>query len=111
MSHFLPDLWYVNQLRDEEWDPEHKITLSFRGMELAGEVGELLNQIKKIERQRIGLRGSEPDMNKLGDELADVMICLSLICMQLNIGSLDFESMVREKFNKTSHERGLKVRL
>lgn len=110
-KHFMDSLWTANIARDAVWDPDHKITLSFRGNEIAGEVGELCNQLKKIERVRLGLRGSLPSPEILREEIADVMICLSLICMHLNISPLEFLSSVANKFNKTSKERGLEVYL
>jgi NTP pyrophosphatase (non-canonical NTP hydrolase) len=108
-KHFMDSLWLANKARDAEWDPEHKISLSFRGMELAGEVGELCNQLKKLERERMGLVGSKPDFEKIFEEMADVMICVSLIAMHLDIMPLEFLNAVVGKFNKTSIERGLPV--
>lgn len=111
MHNFLYNLWVANVARDLEWDPERKITLSFRGNELAGEVGELCNELKKLERVRLGLRGSRPNRDKLMEELGDVMICLSLICMHLDISPDAFIEAVAAKFNKTSDERGLNIRI
>lgn len=42
----------ANVARDKEWNPDHKCDLDFWGVELAGEVGETCNIIKKIERER-----------------------------------------------------------
>lgn len=58
MSNIYHSLRAANVARQEEWDPGDKITLSYRGNELAGEVGEACNIIKKIERERLGIRGS-----------------------------------------------------
>jgi NTP pyrophosphatase (non-canonical NTP hydrolase) len=102
------DLRTANKTRDAIWDPEEKIGWSFRGNELAGEVGELCNQLKKLDRQALGLRGSAPDIENIFDELADVIICVDLIAMDLNI---NLWAAVKAKFNKTSDEHGLAVKL
>jgi len=94
----------ANIWRDQEWDPEMKITLLFRGNELAGEAGEACNKIKKLERERLGLPGSRCKVAELAEELADVIICADLIAMELNI---DLSKAVIKKFNKTSDEHSL----
>ena len=71
--------------RQAEWDPSDVITLAFRGNELAGEVGEACNIIKKMERARLGLRGSSVSKEALASELADAIICIDLIGMQMKI--------------------------
>lgn len=108
MRDFLFDLRVANIKRDEEWNPNRVLSLSFRGNELGGEVGEAQNILKKIERERIGLRGSRSDPGKLSEELADIVICVDLIAMEFGI---DLEQAIREKFNKTSVERDLNVKL
>jgi len=73
----MVDLWKLrkaNIARDAEWNPDKKITPLFRGVELAGEVGEALNIIKKLERERMGIGGSRASVGDLADELADVLI-------------------------------------
>lgn len=96
----------ANDVRQQEWDPSDAITLAYRGNELAGEVGEACNVIKKLERQRIGLRGSRASVEMLAEELADVLICADLIAMQAGI---DLGAAVRAKFNATSSKYGLKT--
>ncbi len=82
----------ANVARDKEWNPDHKCDLDFWGVELAGEVGETCNIIKKIERERLGMRGSRATLQELADELADCVICVDLIAchikMQLDPGNL-----------------------
>jgi NTP pyrophosphatase (non-canonical NTP hydrolase) len=102
------DLRAANIARDYEWDPNKKITLSFRGNELAGETGEACNIIKKLERERIGLRGSKATARQLAEELADVVICADLAAMSAGI---DLAIAVVNKFNRTSDENGLGVHL
>jgi len=102
------DLRAANLARQAEWDTDGQITLSYRGNELAGEVGEACNIIKKLERERMGIAGSRATLADLAEELADVIICADLIAMQLGI---DLNRAVAEKFNKTSEKVGLTTRL
>lgn len=96
----------ANELRNSERDPDEKITPSFRGCELGGEAGEALNVIKKLEREKLGLSGSRSTVEKLADELADVIICADLIAMDYGI---DLIEAIKKKFNATSEELGLKT--
>jgi NTP pyrophosphatase (non-canonical NTP hydrolase) len=96
----------ANAARQAEWDPEGKITPEFRGLELAGEVGELCNILKKLVRERLGLRGSRTTKEKLAEELADVVMCTDLVAADFGI---DLDKAVREKFNKTSEALGLSI--
>lgn len=98
------DLRRANINRQAEWDPDSKITLSYRGNELAGEVGEACNIMKKLERQRLGIRGSRASQIDLAQELADVIICCDLIAATEGI---DLMIAVRAKFNSTSDKYGL----
>ena len=103
------ELRYANIARNTEWRAGAvPLSLSFRGNELAGEVGEACNIIKKLDRERMGLVGSRATIAQLVEELADVIICVDLIAMDLGI---DLFPAVRGKFNKTSKQRGLKARL
>ena len=96
----------ANECRDAEWDPEKKITPAFRGIELAGEVGELCNVLKKLERESMGMPGSRASIEDLADELADVIICADLMALQFGI-NLEYE--VPRKFNATSSKYGLRT--
>ncbi len=95
-----------NATRQRGWDPSDAITIEFRGNELAGEVGELCNLIKKLARERIGLRGIRTNRWELSGELADVVICADLIAMDLGI---DLGASVRNKFNETSRKYNLET--
>lgn len=97
----------ANQTRQNEWDVNNDITAAYRGNELAGEVGEACNVIKKLERERLGIKGSRDTIEHLAEELADVIICCDLIAMQYDI---DLDGAVKDKFNKTSEKVGLKTR-
>lgn len=98
----------TNIQRQHEWDSENQISLSYRGNELAGETGEACNIIKKLERERLGIKGSRATIKQLSEELADIIICADLIAMHEGI---DLEQAVRDKFNATSEKVGLKTRL
>lgn len=106
----LADLQAANIVRDAEWRPKDKppLDLSFRGNELAGEVGEACNFIKKLERERLGWPGSRATKEQLAEELADTVICASLAAMTADI---DLMRAVAAKFNATSQKMGLATRL
>src|SRR6266852_2876118 len=73
------------------------------GNELAGETGEACNVIKKLERERLRLRGSRATVAQLAEELADVVIVVDLIASRLNI---DLSYAIEQKFNATSAKVG-----
>lgn len=98
----------ANKARQKEWPGNHEATLAFRGNELAGEVGEACNVIKKLERERLGISGSRDTKEHLAEELADVVICADLIAADMDI---DLDAAVSRKFNATSAKVGLKTRL
>lgn len=98
----------ANVTRQQEWDPDDRITLAYRGNELGGECGEAQNIIKKIERERLGIRGSRATIEDLADELADLIICADLIAMQENF---DLGAAVARKFNATSEKYNLETRM
>lgn len=98
----------ANYARDQVWDPEGKLDGSFKGNELGGETGEVQNKIKKLERERLGLKGSRTTVAELAEECADVVICVDLICMHYGI---DLWEEIKSKFNKTSKENNLGVYL
>lgn len=103
---FLKELREANVRRDAEWNPNKILSLSFRGNELGGEVGEAQNILKKLDRERLGLIGSRGSVEALTEELADIIICVDLIAMEFKI---EMEKVIRRKFNKTSSERQLNV--
>jgi hypothetical protein len=98
----------ANAIRQREWDAGNQITLAYRGNELAGEVGEACNELKKLERERLGIKGSRTTIEKTMQELADVVICSDLAAMA--IGG-DLGAAVASKFNNTSTKVGLGVYL
>ena len=98
------ELRNANLKRSKEWDPENKITLDFAMMELAGEVGEACNDAKKLSRLSMGLKGGCDTTEHIKTELADIMICLDLIAMRLDI---DLAKETKDKFNETSKKYNL----
>lgn len=98
----------ANAIRQKEWDKERRIDLSYRGNELAGETGEACNKIKKLERERLGIPGSRTTKEELAEELADVVMCVSLIANHIGF---DLWVAVANKFNKTSENYGLKTKI
>lgn len=99
-------LQLAHAARQEEWCPDQKPDLSFRGNEMAGEVGEACNVIKKLERERQGWRGSRATREELADELADVVHTAVLTAITAGI---DLQPAVTTKFNKTSEKNGLRT--
>lgn len=97
----------ADQKRAGEWGKE-KMSLSFKGLEMAGECGEACNVLKKIEREKAGLVGSRATVEDLAEELADVVICVDLICAEFEI---DLWEAIKNKFNKTSGKYGLKTKI
>lgn len=108
MAQTFTTLRAANTARQAEWDPSDKITLAFRGNEMGGECGEAQNVIKKLERERLGIRGSRATVQDLADELADVVICADLIAMAEGI---DLDQAIARKFNLTSEKHELETRL
>lgn len=108
MEKYYAKLSEANAARQKEWDVESKISGSYRGNEMAGEVGEACNVIKKLEREALGIKGSRATVEQLGEELGDVVICAYLTAQYYGI---DLDRCVAEKFNKTSESVGLETRM
>jgi NTP pyrophosphatase (non-canonical NTP hydrolase) len=102
------ELRRANVRRQKEWDPDNRITTLFVSNELAGETGEACNVVKKLERMRLGLRGSTDTVAHLAEELADVVICADLLAAKEGI---DLEQAIIDKFDATSAKLGLKIKL
>ena len=98
----------ANVQRQKLWDTKQRIDAAYRGNELAGEVGEACNVIKKLERERHGIMGSRDTVEHLAEELADIIICVDLIAIHYGI---DLERATAAKFNKTSMAVGLPVEM
>lgn len=98
----------ANVARDKLWNPDKKLSLLFRGVELAGEVGEALNLVKKMERARLGIPGTRIHVSELADELGDVVIAADLLAMDAGI---NLEKATAVKFNATSAKHNFPVHL
>lgn len=84
----LRKLREANVKRQAIWPGGGKIDLNFRGLELAGEAGELANLLKKLVRIELGIKGTTEDklnlLSQIEEEIGDVAICIDLIGMQLD---------------------------
>lgn len=95
-----------NRRRDHEWRGLDPVSLSFRVLELAAEVGELASEIKRLERDRYGMAGGSVDTTNLAAEVADVLISLDSLAMDLHV---DLAIATPIKFNATSVRYGLQA--
>lgn len=77
-------------------------TLGDWGCAVAGEVGEACNLMKKVRR------GEDIPVDRIADELADVVIYADLICSKMG-GAL--EDAIRRKFAEVSKRRGYEEQL
>jgi len=87
-------------------------SLSDWAVATAGEMGEALNLVKKLNRERDGIVGNSLTTNelksKLADELADVAIYLDIMAASEGI---DLAQAIVTKFNRTSEKVGFPERL
>lgn len=96
----------ANEERNKHWDPTGVLGPLFFSTELAGEVGEACNVVKKLEREALGLPGSRDTLDHLGKELGDVIICA---CLLANRYDIDLEDFTRRAFNDKSKELNFPV--
>ena len=102
----------LQQLRDANiergFDPQSD-KLSYWGNAIAGEVGELCNVIKKIERgDGVDKRDGQPLNVNLGKEAADIIIYLDIITRRQG---LDLRAELVKKYNEVADERGFPQKL
>lgn len=112
----LDELAEANEKRNDVYPGGEYCTLAFRGLEMAGEVGEACNKVKKLIRAQYGIAGNKEGVEAYLagaiEEMADAIITVDLLRMQIekDMGvKVDLSDAVREKFNKTSVELGLDV--
>lgn len=120
----------ANVARDLIWDSQGKIIPLFRATEFGEESGEfaeaalvvalsriaelgtntgkILGVVKKLERERMGLKGSRKTTEDLMHEAGDALITLDLLCMTYGI---DLWEAAKYAFNKKSDEHGFDVHL
>lgn len=108
MLDFLDRLSMANKARNALWDPDGQLDEGFFALELAGEVGELCNIIKKDIREDLGLPGSRATYNQLVGEFGDVLIVLSLLANACNV---NLQHAARDAFNKKSDEMNFNVHI
>lgn len=114
MKDFLHVLREANLARNEFLDPGGVLDDLFFATELAGEVGEACNKVKKLARERLvasgKLRGnfSTSTVEELAEELADTIISCDLLAALYRI---DLRSATARKWNATSEKVGVPHRI
>ena len=97
--------------REKEWPlngMNHLAKILFRSNELGGEAGELQNQVKKYVRHLANMRGPDDDMEKISEEIGDVIISAVLLANELGLNPSE---CVIDKFNKTSKKYNIDINL
>lgn len=108
---FLKQLRAANIARNEEYRAKtggQPLPLLFRTTEFAGEVGELLNVIKKIERERLGWGGKRANREDMIGEFGGVGATFDLLAMELDV---DLAEAIASEFNSVSDRLGLTTKL
>lgn len=104
----------ANATRCERWHPEgiSSWSLSDWATAAAGEMGELCNVIKKLNRVRDDLPGNKESpaqlMAELPKEIADTVLYLDLLAAAAGI---DLAEAVAAKFNEVSERNGFPERI
>lgn len=110
----FPILRAANVSRCARWHPRglNEWSLSDWACATGGELGEAMNIVKKLNRERDGIAGntlSEDELHcELADELADVAIYLDIWAASEGI---DLGAAIASKFNRTSEKVGFPERL
>lgn len=95
----LKQLQKANKKRCPEFGHElNDWTLPEWGNAVAGEVGELCNNVKKIHRGDFTLEQANTK-ELIADEAADVVIYLDMLCQRAGV---DLGTAIVNKFNKVS---------
>lgn len=111
---FMMQLREKNASRGKRWHPSGLVSWSLSDWftAMAGEVGELGNIVKKLNRARDGLKGNKETPEQLrvmlGKEVADILIYLDLFCQ---VAGIDLVAATCEKFNEVSERNGFPERL
>jgi NTP pyrophosphatase (non-canonical NTP hydrolase) len=107
------ELSKANADRQKEWVGGDKIDLTFIGLEIGEEAGEVQGALKKIIRAQKGIAGNHHAegnqdriikrilIPKLESELGDLVINASRLA---NAVGIDLSKCIREKFNATSEK-------
>jgi len=93
--------------------PEHRIEYSLldkamMAMSLAAGAGQACNIIKKLARERLGIRGSRASKSDLSVALSKALHGARLLAW---VECIDLDAAVRRKFNATSEKVGLQTRM
>jgi NTP pyrophosphatase (non-canonical NTP hydrolase) len=105
---FLSELRRVNGERWLAWAEGAAPDPLYMANEFGGEAGEVLNVVKKLEREARGWRGSRDTVEHLGEEIGDCIICLDSLARAYG---LDLTEVTAAKFNKTSDANGFPHRI
>ena len=111
---FMSRLHEANASRGKRWHPSGLVSWSLSDWftAMAGEVGELGNVIKKLNRARDGLKGNRESVAELEamlpKECADVLIYLELFAQ---VAGFNLVAATRDKFNEVSERNGFPERL
>lgn len=107
-----------NGERAARWHPGFPDSQDWTGGDwanaLAGETGEACNIVKKLRRLECGLKPMKKDgtkeerLKELGEEAADILLYLDLLC---HIYGIHLSEEVKNKFNKVSELQGFPERL
>ena len=114
MSLTFEKLTKANYDRGVRWhtDGLSSWSLSDWCVALGGEVGEMMNIVKKLNRSRDGIKGNNVKdtqlETELGRELADIQIYLVLVA---EAAGVDLEQETINKFNEVSVKHGFPERL
>lgn len=114
----IPHISTISYMRALRWHPQglESWSLSDWGVALAGEVGELCNVIKKLNRYRDGLQqnavtgtiNKEMLIEKAKMEIGDSFIYLDLLARRMGF---NIEDCIRATFNRVSEREGFPERL
>lgn len=104
----------INVKRSNEWHSGGLNSWSYSDWftALSGEVGELGNVIKKLNRVRDNLPGNKQTPEQLSaeipKEIADIFLYLDLICARFGY---KLDDCVKRKFNEVSERNGFSQKL
>ena len=74
----MPNEWerlqILNGFRQKEWDENGDCDLAFCALEFMTESGELCEQVKKLVREINGMKGNRTSLDKIKEEVGDVVI-------------------------------------
>lgn len=108
MTDILTQLQTTGRDRNIAWRGGAAPEPLFSAVELAGEIGEACNIVKKLDREARAMPGSRSSIEALADELADGIICIANLA---NDFAIDLPRAVAGKFNATSDKHGFPHRL